>query len=84
MMKSMIKYNIKDILNKVKWTQDLGKVEIWYIHRGAHNNTMIISGEDIVSIEKSFLETMTATIPYHRIFKIKYGDKTIFKRVNKA
>lgn len=72
--------HIRDILNKIKWTQDLEKVEIWYIHRGAPNDTMIIAGKDIVDIGKSFLETTSASIPHHRIFKIIYGGKVVFER----
>jgi hypothetical protein len=74
--------NPRDILNKLKWKQDcnLEQAEIWYIHRGAPNDTKIISGEDIVKLEKSFMQTTTAMIPYHRIFKIIYEEKIIFKR----
>ena len=61
---------IRDILNEIKWTKDLKNVEIFYIHRGALNNTKVLSGKDIVNIEKSSLDAKTATIPYHRIFKI--------------
>lgn len=74
--------NPRDILNKLKWKQDcsLEQAEIWYIHRGAPNDTKIISGKDIVKLEKSFMQTTTAMIPYHRIFKIIYEEKIIFKR----
>jgi uncharacterized protein (UPF0248 family) len=72
--------NVRDILNEIKWTKDLKKIKIWYIHRGALNNTKIISGIEIIGIERSFLETTKATIPYHRIIKILYDDKTIFDR----
>ena len=72
--------NVRDILNEIKWTKDLEKIKIWYFHRGALNNTKIISGIEITGIGKSFLETTTATIPYHRIIKIFYGDKTVFDR----
>jgi len=74
--------NPRDILNELKWKQgcDLNKAEIWYIHRGAPNDTKIISGKEIVDLEKSFMKTTSAMIPYHRIFKIIYEDKTIFKR----
>jgi uncharacterized protein (UPF0248 family) len=72
--------DIREILNEIKWTKNLEKVKIWYIHRGALNNTKIISGIEIVSIGRSFLETTTATIPYHRIIKILYADKIIFDR----
>jgi len=74
--------NPRDILNELKWKQgfDLGKAEIWYIHRGAPNDTKIILGKDIVKLEKSFMQTTEAMIPYHRIFKIVYNEKVIFER----
>ena len=72
--------HVRDILNEIKWTKDLEKIKIWYIHRGALNNTKIISGIEITIIGRSFLETSTATIPYHRIIKILYGEKTVFDR----
>jgi len=74
--------NPKDILNELKWHDDfdLKLAGIWYIHRGAPNDTMIISGKDISGLEKSFMKTKTAMIPYHRIFKITYSEKTIFER----
>jgi len=74
--------NIRDILNELKWRQDsdLEKAEIWYVHRGSENDTKIITGKEIILLEKSFMQTTTAMIPYHRIFKIIYEGKIIFKR----
>ena len=72
--------NVRDILNEIKWTKNLEKVKIWYIHRGALKNTKIISGIEIIAIGRSFLETTTANIPYHRITKILYDNETIFDR----
>ena len=74
--------NIRDILNELKWRQasDLKKTEIWYVHRGARNDTKIISGREIVALGKSFMQTTTTMIPYHRIFKILYAGEVIFKR----
>jgi uncharacterized protein (UPF0248 family) len=72
--------NIRDILNKIKWTKDLQNIEILYLHRGTVNNTKSIAGTDIIDIGRSFLETATATIPYHRITKILYNGKTVFDR----
>lgn len=71
---------VRDILNKMKWTRDFQKVTIWYVHRGALQNTKMISGAEIIRIGRSFLETTTATIPYHRIIKVLYGDEIIFDR----
>ena len=77
--------NPRDVLNELKWKQncDLKQAEIWYIHRGAPNDTKIISGKDVVKLERSFMKTTTAMIPYHRIFKIVYENEIIFKRLNK-
>ena len=74
--------HLRDILNELKWKRDreLEKAEIWYIHRGAPHDTKVISGREIIGIGQSFMETTTATIPYHRIFKIVYEGKVIFER----
>jgi uncharacterized protein len=72
--------SIRALLNELKWTKDLSKAEIWYRHRGAPNDTMIISGTDIINISRSFLETTTASIPFHRILKILYNGEVVFNR----
>ncbi len=74
--------NPRDVLNELKWKQDLDleNAEIWYVHRGAPDDTKIISGKDVLNLEKSFMQTTSAMIPYHRIFKIIYEGKVIFKR----
>ena len=74
--------NPRDILNELKWRQDfnLEDTEIWYVHRGAKNDTKIIYCKYIVNLEKSFIQTKTAMIPYHRILKIVYAGEVIFKR----
>jgi uncharacterized protein (UPF0248 family) len=71
----------RKILNKLKWTgKDFSKLEIWYLHRGAKNDTKIISGTEILKLGKSFFETSEATIPYHRIKKIFYNGKLVWER----
>ncbi len=79
-MNKGIKQNPRNILNEIKWTKDLKKAEIWYIHRGAPNNTKIISGRNIKDISKSFFDTDNASIPYHRIIKIVYEKDILFER----
>ena len=79
-MNKGIKYNPRDKLNEIKWTKDLKKAEIWYLHRGAPNNTKKISGENIINIGKSFFDTKNSSIPYHRIIKIVYENEIIFIR----
>jgi uncharacterized protein (UPF0248 family) len=74
--------NPRIILNELKWKKDcdLDLAEIWYVHRGAPNDTKIISGKEILKLGRSFMETSSAMIPYHRILKIIYKKEIIFKR----
>ena len=74
--------NPRLVLNKMKWKNNLKieDAEIWYIHRGAPKDTRIISGREIVKLHKSFMETNSAMIPYHRIFKIIYNGNIVFNR----
>lgn len=77
---SGLRMSCKDVLNKIKWTSDLTKTEVWYVHRGAINDTKIISGKEILALENSFMRVEKASIPYHRIFKIFYDGKLIWER----
>jgi hypothetical protein len=74
--------NPRDILNELKWREDkdLENAEIWYVHRGALNDTKIISGKEIVKIGRSFMHTKSGMIPFHRIFKIICEKSIIFER----
>ncbi|MBN2599040.1 MAG: DUF504 domain-containing protein [Candidatus Thermoplasmatota archaeon] len=72
---------LRDIFNTIKWTKDLKNVEIWYTHRGAPNNMKCISGVEILDIGRSFLQTTTASLPYHRILKISYDGVPVFDRL---
>ncbi len=78
----MNKNVLRDILNELKWKKgfNLDKAEIWYIHRGAPADTRIISGREVINLGKSFIETTTAMIPYHRIFRVTYEGKIVFER----
>jgi len=74
--------NPRYILNKLKWKEDANfkEVKIEYLHRGAPNDTKIISGQEIIDIGKSFMETNYAMIPFHRIEKIRYKDEIVFEK----
>lgn len=67
----------REIINEFKWRGDrnLKNLRIIYEHRGAPDNTRVISGTDIVNIGRSFLETVTSMIPYHRIKRIEHLDE---------
>ena len=81
-MPGKIKNNPRLLLNQIKWVRkfDLEKIIIYYLHRGAPKNTKIITGKEIKLIGKSFVETHTSVIPYHRILKIEYDGKILFNR----
>lgn len=72
----------RDILNELKWRKDrdLSKAEIWFVHRGAPNDTRIITGSEIIKLGNTFFDIDNASLPYHRIFKIIYEGKVIFER----
>ena len=74
--------NPRIVLNELKWKKDfnLDLAEIWYLYRGAPNDAKIITGKDIIKLEKSFMHTTSAMIPYHRIFKIVYQEKVVYQR----
>ncbi len=76
----------REILNELKWREDrdILKTEIWYVHRGAPNNTTIVTGESIVELEHSFMVLAEASIPYHRIYKIIYDGNVIFERKDRV
>lgn len=73
---------VRDILNALKWRtdKDLSKAEITYVHRGVPGDTKTISGDEILSIEPSFMILEEASIPYHRILRIIYNGEVIFER----
>ena len=81
-------------MNEIKWRDlDLSRCEIYYVHRGAPNDTKIIRGDELEKIGRSFLTFEVANffpdseervpsvmIPYHRVFRITYDGQTIYER----
>jgi len=74
-----------EVLNELKWRddRDLASAEIWYTHRGAPNDTMIIKGSDIIELQHSFMKLAEAMIPYHRILKIVYEGNVVWEKMSK-
>ena len=75
----------KEVLNRIKWAETDGfqDIEVWYIHRGAPQDTKIVTENDIKSLGKSYLELEEASIPYHRIIKIIHRGKVVYERKNR-
>jgi len=61
---------------------DIGKVQVWYIDRGAPNNRSNVSGSDI-SLEPYYMGIRTIDsvkpVPYHRILLITCDGKVEFE-----
>jgi len=79
--------NPRDVLNKIRWEEGeaaLGELEIWYLHRGAPDDTMVVEGRDIVGIERSYLvlrgEAGETRIPFHRVLRIVRGADVVWVR----
>jgi uncharacterized protein (UPF0248 family) len=74
--------NAKQVLDELKWRKDrdLANAVIYYIHRGAPDDTKTISGKDILETDASFFTTSESSVPYHRIFRIEHKGAVIFER----
>jgi len=73
------------ILNEIKWKgYDLGKCRIYYIHRGAPDDTRVVGGDVIKDIDRGFMIlegiVQDVHIPYHRIFRIEFENQVIYER----
>ena len=73
------------VLNEIKWKgYNLAKCRIYYIHRGAPDDTKIIGGDAIKDIDRGFMilegVVQDVYIPYHRIFRIEFEDRVVYER----
>ncbi len=61
-----------------------GDIAVWYVDRGAPGDRSQVSGADIRALAAHYFEiaseTGTKCIPYHRIRRIAYAEKTIWER----
>jgi len=72
----------RDILNEIKWRGfPMHGCTVYYLHRGAPDDTMVILGSEITNLGHSFFTMETGTsIPYHRIRRIEYADKLVYRK----
>jgi uncharacterized protein (UPF0248 family) len=72
----------REILNELKWREDreISKAEIWYKSRDTKEGSVIITGDELTELGKSFFSTAHATIPFYKIFRITYEGEVIFDR----
>lgn len=76
------RYDLRQILNKVKWTSGnaLDGIVVEFVSRGELKDTGRVEGGDIVEIGTGGIATATRMIPYHRVKRILQHGQTIFER----
>ncbi|AEG19117.1 MAG: RNA repair domain-containing protein [Methanobacterium paludis] len=73
----------KNIINMILWhpEMEIDGTKITYIHRGVQGNLKTIDGISIEKLEGGFLILKEGThIPYHRIVKIEFDNKVLWKK----
>ncbi len=73
----------KNILNMVLWHPEMEKdrLKISYVHRGVRGNIKTIHGDGIDRVEHGYIILDDETqIPFHRIIKMNYDDKLLWKK----
>lgn len=71
----------KHILNEIKWRgYNLELCEIDILHRGAPHDIITARASEI-TLGKSFFGYRGAEIPYHRIQRIRFEGRIIFRRL---
>ncbi len=72
----------REILNELKWREDrdISRAEVWYKSRDTKEGFVIITGDELTELGKSFFSTAQATIPFYKIFRIIYEGEVIFDR----
>ncbi len=73
----------RNIINMILWhpEMDIEETKITYIHRGIPGNLKTIDGKSIEKLEGGFLILKEGThIPYHRIVKIEFNNKILWKK----
>ncbi|MDI6640135.1 MAG: RNA repair domain-containing protein [Methanocellales archaeon] len=72
----------RELLNEIKWRGlDLSRCEIYYVHRGAPNDTKIVRGNEIEEIGHSFF-TLKGAMPLLKPLWVK-GTKSLGGRGSK-
>ncbi len=57
---------------------ELSEALVTFVHRGAPGDIRTIDGRTIMKLDRSFMETADATIPYHRITRIEYRGQVLY------
>jgi len=72
----------REVLNELKWRKDrdFSLVNVYIIHRGNPGDSKLLVGDEIHELNQLFFQTEETSIPFHRIYKITYDERTVFTR----
>ncbi|MFB6469855.1 MAG: DUF504 domain-containing protein [Vulcanisaeta sp. AZ3] len=78
---------IRDILNKLKWTNQLDNHMLIYVSRGSPNNEEVIDLSRLTAISRDGFtyvgkDGRETYIPYHRVVEIRRKDGVVIFRRN--
>ncbi len=76
------KSELRELLNKIWWTDRREECYIVIIHRGAPNDRKIIPLTVVSEIKAGYIFIDDVQIPIHRITEIVCNDIIIWKRKN--
>ncbi len=73
---------IRDVLNKLKWTNQINNYVVVYVSRGSPNNEEVIELSRVITISRDGFTYMgdrgrETYIPYHRVIEIRHRDGTV-------
>ena len=74
------KSKLREILNKVWWTEEKDNCYIVIVHRGAPNDRKIIPLTVIDEIKAGYIFVGGKQIPVHRVIEIICDNTIIWKR----
>ncbi|BDR93523.1 DUF504 domain-containing protein [Vulcanisaeta souniana] len=73
---------IRDVLNKLKWTNQINNYIVVYVSRGSPNNEEVVELSRVIMISKDGFTYISnrgreTYIPYHRVIEIRHRDGTV-------
>ena len=72
----------REVLNALRWRgdRDLANARIEYADRMRTEGMRVISGSEIVDLERRYFTLASTRLPYYKVLRITYGDEVLFER----
>lgn len=77
-----MKRSARNVLNELRWrgSNRLEEAIVIYRDRTRPEGFRTIRGSDIVSLERRYLTTPSARLPYYKIDRIECAGEVVFRR----